>query len=208
MDGAFLQLTLLGFGAGLTLIVAIGAQNAYLLRLGVEGRGQILAVVVLICALSDAVLITTGVAGIGALVEAAPAAVDVVRILGAAFLISYGAMAAWRALSPRGLTVDASPAGSSLKAAVLTTLALTWLNPHVYLDTVMLLGSIANQHGPAGRWWWALGAVTASFVWFFSLGYGARLLKPLFAKPAAWRVLDSLIALVMIGLGLGLIVGA
>ena len=198
---------LLGFGASLTLIVAICAQNAYLLRLGVEGRGRMLVTVVLICAISDAVLIGAGVAGIGAVIEAAPAAIDVVRIFGAIFLISYGVMAARRALRPEGLTIEDSPASASMKAVVLTTLALTWLNPHVYLDTVMLLGSIANQHGETDRWWWALGAVIASFTWFFLLGYGARLLKPLFAKPAAWRVLDCLIALIMITLGVTLIIG-
>ncbi len=198
---------LLGFGASLTLIVAIGAQNAYLLRLGVEGRGRILVTVILICAISDAVLITAGVAGIGAVIEAAPAAIDVVRILGATFLISYGVLAARRALRPQGMIVDESPADASMKAIVLTTLALTWLNPHVYLDTVMLLGSIANQQGEGERWWWALGAIAASFTWFLLLGYGARLLKPLFARPGAWRVLDGLISLVMVGLGAGLIIG-
>ncbi len=208
MDVSLLHLMLLGFGASLTLIVAIGAQNAYLLRLGVEGRGRVLVTVVLICAFSDAILIAAGVAGIGAVIEAVPAAIDVVRVLGAVFLVSYGVMAARRAFRPRGMTLDGTPSEASMKAIVLTTLALTWLNPHVYLDTVMLLGSIANQQGDAGRWWWALGAVTASFAWFFLLGYGARLLKPVFAKPAAWRVLDGLIAAVMISLGAGLIVAA
>jgi len=208
MDASLLQLILLGFGASLTLIVAIGAQNAYLLRLGVEGRGRALVAVILICACSDAILISAGVLGIGAAIEAVPAVVDVVRLLGAVFLISYGVLAARRALNPRGMSVDGSPADASMKAIVLTTLALTWLNPHVYLDTVMLLGSIANQQGETGRWWWAAGAAAASFTWFFLLGYGARLLKPLFAKPGAWRVLDALIAAVMVALGAGLIVGA
>lgn len=207
MNVGLLQLILLGFAASLTLIVAIGAQNAYLLRLGVEGRGRTLVTVILICAVSDAVLITAGVAGIGAVIEAAPAAVDVVRYLGAIFLISYGVLAARRAFNPVAMRVGSGPVEAPMKAIVLTTIALTWLNPHVYLDTVVLLGSIANQQGEGDRWWWALGAVTASFAWFFLLGYGARLLKPFFGKPAAWRVLDSLIALVMIGLGAGLIVG-
>lgn len=198
---------LLGFAASLTLIVAIGAQNAYLLRLGVEGRGRVLITVILICAFSDAVLIAAGVAGIGAVIKAAPAAIDVVRVLGAVFLISYGVMAGRRAFSPQAMEVGESPANASMKAIVLTTLALTWLNPHVYLDTVMLLGSVANQQDGIDRWWWALGAITASFTWFFLLGFGARALKPLFAKPAAWRVLDALIALIMIGLGAGLIIG-
>lgn len=207
MNVSLLQLMLLGFGASLTLIVAIGAQNAYLLRLGVEGRGRTLVTVILICAISDAVLIAAGVAGIGAVIETAPVAIDVVRIFGAIFLISYGVMAARRAINPTGMTLDESPADASMKAIILTTLALTWLNPHVYLDTVMLLGSIANQQGETDRWWWALGAMAASFTWFFILGYGARLLKPLFARPAAWRVLDALISLIMVGLGVGLIVG-
>ena len=207
MNASLLQMMLLGFAASLTLIVAIGAQNAYLLRLGVEGRGRILVTVILICAFSDAVLIAAGVAGVGAVLEAAPAAVEAVRMLGALFLISYGVIAARRALNPRAMTVDESPAEASMKAIVLTTLAFTWLNPHVDLDTVMLLGSLANQQDGVDRWWWALGAATASFAWFFLLGYGARLLKPLFARPAAWRVLDALIALIMVGLGAGLIVG-
>jgi L-lysine exporter family protein LysE/ArgO len=139
--------------------------------------------------------------------DAAPAAVDVVRILGAVFLISYGVIAARRAINPQAMTIDESPSDASMKAIVLTTLAFTWLNPHVYLDTVMLLGSIANQQGSSGRWWWALGAATASFTWFFLLGFGARLLKPHFARPGAWRVLDGLIAAVMITLGAGLIAG-
>lgn len=208
MNASLLQMMLLGFGASLTLIVAIGAQNAYLLRLGVEGRGRILATVVLICALSDAILIAAGVAGIGAVIEAAPVAVDLVRVFGAIFLISYGVLAARRSISPQAMTVEETPADASMKAIVLTTLALTWLNPHVYLDTVMLLGSIANQQGDTDRWWWAAGAIVASFTWFFLLGYGARLLKPLFARPAAWRVLDGLIAAIMTGLGVGLILGS
>lgn len=207
MNLQLLHLMTLGFAAGLTLIVAIGAQNAYLLRLGVEGRGRALLTVVLICAVSDAILIGAGVAGIGAVIEAVPAAIDVVRILGAIFLISYGVMAARRAWSPDAMNVEDGPSVVSIKVVVLTALALTWLNPHVYLDTVMLLGSIANQQGEGERWWWALGAAIASVTWFFLLGYGARLLGPLFARPGAWRVLDGLIAVVMIALGVGLIVG-
>lgn len=207
VNAPLLQMMLLGFAASLTLIVAIGAQNAYVLRLGVEGRGRILLTVILICACSDAILIAAGVAGIGAMLEAAPAAVDVVRVLGAVFLISYGVMAARRALSPQAMSIDQSPANASMKAIVLTTLAFTWLNPHVYIDTVMLLGSIANHQGETDRWWWALGAISASFTWFFLLGFGARTLKPLFARPAAWRVLDGLIAAVMVSLGAGLIIG-
>lgn len=209
MSASLLHIMLLGFLGSFALIAAIGAQNAYVLRLGVAGRGRILLVVVLICACSDALLIAAGVAGIGAVIQAAPAAVDVVRLLGAVFLISYGVLAARRVLRPQGMTVGRDGSGeASTRAIVLTTLALTWLNPHVYLDTVMLLGSIANQQGEGDRWWWALGAVAASFTWFFSLVYGARLLQPLFSRPASWRVLDGLIAVFMTGLGIGLIVSA
>ncbi|MCC6755393.1 MAG: amino acid transporter [Solirubrobacterales bacterium] len=208
MHAPLLQLMLLGFVASLTLIAAIGAQNAYVLRLGVEGRGRILVTVILICAISDAILIASGVAGIGAVIKTAPVALDLVRYLGAAFLVSYGVMAGRRAARPVGMNLDENPAAASMKAIILTTLALTWLNPHVYLDTVMLLGSVANQQGETDRWWWALGAASASFTWFFLLGYGSRLLRPLFARPAAWRILDGLIAVVMVGLGAGLIIGA
>jgi len=199
---------LLGFGTGLALICAIGAQNAYLLRLGIEGRTKTVLVVVLICAASDAFLILGGVAGIGAIIDAAPLAVDVMRFTGVAFLITYGLFAARRAFKPGVMPGSGEPMGLSLKAAVLTTLALTFLNPHVYLDSVIFLGSVANHQGDVGRWWWAAGAVIASFTWFFALGFGSRLLRPLFARPGSWRVLDGVIAFIMIALGLGMAFGA
>lgn len=195
---------LAGLGLGLSLIVAIGAQNAFVLRQGL--RREHVLVVVAICALSDAILIALGVAGLGALIEQAEWLLVVVRIAGAAFLTWYGVRSALRAVRPG--TLDADPAGSpiSLKAAVLTVLALTWLNPHVYLDTVVLLGSIGATHGD-DRWWFALGAAIGSVLWFSLLGFGSRLLRPLFARPASWRVLEALIAVVMVAIAVSLIVG-
>ncbi|MHC5797818.1 LysE/ArgO family amino acid transporter [Lacisediminihabitans sp. FW035] len=198
---------MLGLVTGLSLIIAIGAQNAFVLRLGIEGRTRIIAPVVAICALSDAVLILAGVLGLGALITAAPIALVVIRVLGAGFLLVYGALAARRAIRP-GALITESPSGStSLRVSVTTILALTWLNPHVYLDTVLFLGSVASQQGPSERWWWVGGAVGASILWFGGLGFGARLLRPVFARPVAWRVLDALIAVVMIGLGIRLALG-
>ena len=196
---------LAGLGFGLSLIVAIGAQNAFVLRQGLR-REHVLAVV-LVCALSDAVLILAGIAGAGAVIHAAPVVLTVVRYAGAAFLLVYGLFAARRALRPAALTADGPAVRTSLTATLGTVLALTWLNPHVYLDTVVLLGSIANTHG-ADRWWFGLGAMLGSVVWFTALGYGARLLQPVFARPAAWRVLDAIIAVVMVALAVSLVVGA
>ncbi len=243
---------LTGLGTGLALIVAIGAQNAYLLRLGIDGRPATVLAVVLLCAFSDALLIIAGVVGVGGLVEALPAAMVAIRLLGAGFLVVYGLLAAHRALGPGQAEVlvpvaDApegapesvhpevesdlsntegarsggggirttrlrsrsSSAGghTGLKTALLTAFALTWLNPHVYLDTVLFLGSVANQQVGDARWWWAGGAVAGSFLWFFSLGFGARLLRPVFARPGAWRVLDGIIAVVMLSLGTRLALG-
>ncbi|MFE8012173.1 LysE/ArgO family amino acid transporter [Streptomyces antibioticus] len=195
-----------GFGTGLSLIVAIGAQNAFVLRQGVR-RDAVLAVVG-ICALSDALLIALGVAGVGALVVAWPDALTVVGWIGGAFLLAYGVLAARRVLRPGtdALRMDGDPAGSR-RRAVLTCLALTWLNPHVYLDTVFLLGSIAADRGPL-RWSFGLGAAFASLCWFAALGFGARLLGRFLTRPAAWRVLDGLVAATMITLGVLLITGA
>ncbi|GAA4178684.1 LysE/ArgO family amino acid transporter [Gryllotalpicola koreensis] len=206
---------LLGLGTGLSLIVAIGAQNAYLLRLGVVAARRIMLPVVLLCAVSDAVLISAGTAGVGAVLQRAPQVLTVVRVIGAGFLLVYGFLAARRAVRRGGeglvVTTDAGAGmpgrGIRLGGALGTVAALTWLNPHVYLDAVVFLGSIANQQAPDARWWWVGGAVTASFIWFFSLGFGARLLRPLFAKPLSWRVLDGLIAVVMVVLGLRLALG-
>jgi L-lysine exporter family protein LysE/ArgO len=188
-----------GFGTGLSLIVAIGAQNAFVLRQGI--RRQAVLAVVGICALSDAALIALGVGGVGAVVVKWPGALTVVGWIGGAFLLCYGALAARRVVRPDGgaLRTEGEAAGS-VRRAVLTCLAMTWLNPHVYLDTVFLLGSVAADHG-ALRWTFGLGAVLASLCWFTALGFGARVLGRFLARPAAWRVLDGLVAATMIVLG-------
>jgi L-lysine exporter family protein LysE/ArgO len=193
-----------GLGAGLALIIAIGAQNAFVLRQGL--RGEHVGLVVLVCMLSDAVLIAAGIVGIGEVIRAAPAVVVVIRLAGAAFLLAYGVFAARRAFRPGTLTASAQQGALGRKAVLATVLALTWLNPHVYLDTVLLLGTLANQHGDL-RWWFGAGAVLGSVLWFSALGFGARLLRPVFAKPAAWRVLDGAIAVVMVFLAARMAIG-
>lgn len=247
---------LAGLGLGLGLIVAIGAQNAFVLRQGIR-REHVLAVV-LICIASDAVLIAAGVAGAGALFTAVPWLVTVARWGGAVFLFSYAVLAARRALrrpdpdaeglrvgtdpadekTPDGegvmghdstspaesggldrvgsstpaidapaATALAAPESSRLFAVVGTALALTWLNPHVYLDTFVLLGSVGSSHGEA-RWAFAAGAILGSTLWFSALGLAARALAPVFARPVAWRVLDGIIAVVMTCLAIGLLLGS
>jgi L-lysine exporter family protein LysE/ArgO len=191
-----------GFGFGLSLIVAIGAQNAFVLRQGL--RGEHVGLVVATGALSDAALIAAGVAGAGALLGHAPTLGDAVRAGGALFLLAYAALAARRALRPGSLTPAAAGGRSGRGATLTTTLALTWLNPHVYLDTVVLLGTVAGTHG-GQRWTFAAGAALGSLVWFTTLGHGARLLRPLFARPAAWRGLDALVALVMTAIAISLL---
>ncbi|MEU8890118.1 LysE/ArgO family amino acid transporter [Streptomyces sp. NPDC048442] len=197
---------LAGFGTGLALIVAIGAQNAFVLRQGAH-RHAVLAVVA-ICAVSDAVLIALGVTGVGAFVTAWPAALTAVGLAGGAFLICYGILAARRVLrpAPDAALSAAGKATGSVRAAVLTCLAMTWLNPHVYLDTVLLLGSVATDHGSL-RWAFGGGAILASLTWFTTLGYGARLLSGLLAKPGAWRVLDGVVAATMVTMGGMLLAG-
>jgi L-lysine exporter family protein LysE/ArgO len=183
-----------GFLLGLSLIVAIGAQNAFILRQGL--RRQHVLPLVLTCALSDAVLIALGVGGFATVLAHIIWLDPLMRYAGAAFLLVYAIRSLRSAFAGGGAIETEGQMKPSLQAALLTCLALTWLNPHVYLDTVVLLGSISTRY--AG--WelaFALGAITASFVFFFSLGYGARLLAPLFSKPLAWRVLDVVIALVM-----------
>jgi len=192
---------LAGLGLGLSLIVAIGAQNAFVLRQGL--LRQFVGPVVAICAVSDLVLITAGVAGIGAIVQHAPTALTVVRWLGVAFLTAYGVRSLWRSRHA-GALAAATDVEPRLRGAVLQATALTWLNPHVYLDTVLLLGSIAAHHGPTGKWWFAAGAGLGSIVWFTGLGYGARLLSPVLARPRAWQVLDVLIGLVMLAIAFSL----
>ncbi|NYJ23355.1 L-lysine exporter family protein LysE/ArgO [Leifsonia shinshuensis] len=198
-----LSVYLTGLGSAAALIVAIGAQNAFVLRQGLR-REHVLAVVA-ICVASDAALIAAGVAGIGTLVKAAPLALVIVRWAGFAFLVGYAVFAAVRAVRPSTLTA-ATSGGGTLAAAIATCLAITWLNPHVYLDTVLLLGSLSATHGDPGRWVFGAGAATASLLWFVTLGFGARVAAPVFARPAAWRVLDAGIAVLMLVLAIMLVV--
>lgn len=221
--GPVIPVLLAGFGLGLSLIIAIGAQNLFVLRQGL--RREHVWPVVAVCALSDAALIALGVSGLGLVVESVPWLIVAIRWAGAVFLVAYGLLAARRAWRPRqeSLRVDepgpsrvggsgtvagtAVAARSRLTSTVLTCLALTWLNPHVYLDTVFLLGGVASTHGDL-RWVFAAGAMTASLAWFTSLGFGARYLSRWLATPRAWRVLDAVIAVVMIVLGVSLVIPA
>jgi L-lysine exporter family protein LysE/ArgO len=195
---------LAGFAASLSLIVAIGAQNAFVLRQGL--RREHVVPVVLTCAFSDALLIFGGIAGFGALLTRSSVALAVAKYGGAAFLLGYAVVAARRAFRPSALR-PADHAPAALRSVVLTCLGFTYLNPHVYLDTVVLLGALANQRGTDGRWLYGVGAVAASFGWFFALGFLARRLGPIFARPRAWQFLDGGIALVMTGIAAWMLVG-
>ena len=194
---------LTGFGASLALIAAIGAQNAFVLRQGLR-REHVLAVVAT-CAASDALLIGLGIGGLSATVLDHPGAVAVARWAGAAFLLGYAVLAARRALRPAALA-PSEQGPLALRAVILSCLAFTYLNPHVYLDTVVLLGVLANQQ--PHRWLFGAGAVLASLVWFTALGIGAHKLAPLLARPAAWRVLDGLVAAVMLAVATSLVIGS
>lgn len=194
-----------GFATSAALIVAIGAQNAFVLRQGLK-RAHVLPVV-LVCALSDMLLIGLGVSGFGALLQASPTLLALARWGGALFLLGYGLLAARRALGRHVLSVQGEPA-TDLRAALATCLAFTYLNPHCWLDTVVLLGAVAAQQPEGARASFGIGAASASAVWFFALGYGARLLAPLFERPVAWRVLDGAIAAVMWSLAALLLRGA
>ena len=199
-----LNASLTGFGTGFSLILAIGAQNSFVLRQGLM-RAHVFWVC-LICALSDAVLIAAGVAGASGLSAAAPWAIAALTWGGAAFLAVYGALSLGRAFRPGALRADQGT--GSLRAALLTCLALTWLNPHVYLDTVGLIGAVSSGFPDwSGKLAYGGGATLASFVFFFGLGYGARLLEPVFARPRAWAVLDVAIAVVMWSIAATLIFG-
>lgn len=182
-----------GFLTGLSLIVAIGAQNAFVLRQGL--RRQHVLPVVLICAFSDALLIVLGIAGLGAAINSVPLLLEVFRYGGAAYLLWFAIGAIRRAIKPSAL-VESEQQVDSLRQTIVTAVALTYLNPHVYIDTVLLLGSIANQF--EDRWLFGVGAASASFVWFFTLGFGASWLGKHVKKPVFWRVLDVFIAIVMI----------
>lgn len=192
-----------GFLLGAGLIIAIGSQNAFVLRQGLNGR-HIFAVAA-VCSLSDIVLIAAGVAGLGRLVHGESLLLAVVTLAGSAFLLVYGAMAFRRALRPREL-VAADREEASLAGTLATCLSLTFLNPHVYLDTLFLIGALSARYDANLSAAFGVGASLASIVWFFVLGYGARLLRPFFSRPAAWRILDSFIGLIMWAMAAGLFV--
>lgn len=194
---------LAGFSLGLSLIVAIGAQNAFILKQGLYR--QHVFWVALICSLSDIILICIGVFGLSLVIDIIPSVERIARYIGFAFLFCYGCLSFWRAFTHNDALYIQSSQSPSLKKTILICLALTWLNPHVYLDTVLLLGSIANQY-PNQHGYFALGACIASFLFFFSLGYGATFLRPLFAKPKAWKILEILIGIVMWIIAIKLIV--
>ena len=195
---------LAGFLTGGSLIVAIGAQNAYVLRQGL--LRQHITAVVAVCAASDTVLIAAGVGGVAGVIDNTGGVIDLVRWLGVAFLLWYAASSLRRAFRPDSLEADgASTAGSETRRTVVgRAVALTWLNPHVYIDTVLLIGTIAATHshdviGPIdGRWWFAIGATAASITWFSGLGFSARALAPLLSRPRAWQVIEVLIAATML----------
>ncbi|WNV86337.1 LysE/ArgO family amino acid transporter [Umezawaea sp. Da 62-37] len=193
---------LAGFGFCFALIVAIGAQNAFVLRQGLR-REHVLPVVVT-CVVADAALVAAGIAGLGAVLTSAPAALAAVRWGGAAFLLGYALLAARRAFRPSSLTpLDLPPA--TLRATMLACLAMTFLNPHVYLDTVLLMGAVA--HDDPSPWVFGAGATAASALWFTGLGLGARKLAPVLSRPAAWRFVDGSIAVVMTAIGVSLAMG-
>ncbi len=197
-----LALALTGFATGASLIIAIGAQNAYVLRQGL--RREHVGMVIAICAICDAVLIVLGVAGIGFVSRLHPDALTLLRYAGAAYLAWFGVRSLLSARAAEGLHVERGPAAAG--SVALTMFALTLLNPHVYLDTMVLLGSIANQHGP-DRWWFAGGAVAASFTWFTSLGLGARALAPRLAHPRTWRIIDVVVGVTMLAIAALLALG-
>lgn len=180
-----------GLLMSLVLIVAIGAQNAYVLRQGL--RREHVGAVVLFCAASDAVLIGAGVAGMAQALKGRPMLATVLAAFGAVFLCGYGLKALWRSRRPAALQASAQGVSLSRAAVVAQAAGFTLLNPHVYLDTVLLVGSAGAQYAGLLKVWFVAGAATASALWFTSLGFGARLLAPVFALPRAWQMLDGLI---------------
>ncbi|SFR89409.1 L-lysine exporter family protein LysE/ArgO [Dyella sp. OK004] len=193
-----------GLAAGAGLIIAIGAQNAFVLRQGLQRRH--VGSVVLVCVLADVALILLGVAGMGLAVKSQPGLMQVLRFAGAAFLASYAFLAARRAWRGESGLQPAGNGTSGRGRVVLACLGFTLLNPHVYLDTVVLLGSLSTHYEGQGRWAFAWGASTASVIWFVALGYGARVLLPVFRSPLAWRVFDVLVAAFMLLLAVLLVV--
>jgi L-lysine exporter family protein LysE/ArgO len=205
MSADVIAAALQGFVLGGSLIIAIGAQNAFVLRQGLTKRHVL--PLVLFCATADAVLILLGVAGAGAAVRASPTLLAVATWGGAAFLAWYGLHALRRAMRP-GVLIAAGEGATSLRTVLATAAAFTFLNPHVYLDTVVLVGSLSGRQEAPLNWVFGGGAAVASFVWFSTLGFGARFLAPLFARPAAWRALDLGICAVMWLLAASLVIAA
>lgn len=202
-DLAMIGPAVTGFFTGFSLILAIGAQNAFVLRQGLIGRHVL--PLVLLCSISDAVLIAAGVAGFGAVVQAAPALPRIMALAGAAFLFAYGALR-FRAAVAGGDALVLEGTGGSLGRVLATGAAFTWLNPHVYLDTLALVGAVSTRFEPLDdKLAFGLGAILASFVFFFSLGFGARLLAPVMRSPRAWRWLDVGIGVVMWALAVSLV---
>jgi len=195
-----------GMGLGGGLIVAIGSQNAYLLRQAL--KREFVLTCIAICVICDVVLIGAGVAGMGQLIVGVPELLLWIKVAGAGFLFWYGVRAARSALNPSAMpAADSAATAGDRRTVIAAMLAFSLLNPHVYLDTVVLLGSIGGQQSGNGRWYFALGAMLASLLWFSGLGLGARYLTPVFAKPNAWRILDGIIALVMWALAISLFQG-
>lgn len=197
-----LSALLTGLFTGLSLIVAIGAQNAFVLRQGLSREH--IGTVVLICIAGDVLLITAGVAGVGAVIQSHPAVLTVCRWLGAAYLVWFGVRSLLAARHSSSLRAG-SPAAR--RSVVTVALTITFLNPHVYLDTVLMLGNIANQQGATGRWWFAVGASLGSITWFTVIGYGARFAARWMSRPGTWRILDVLVGLTMLAVAGLLVLG-
>lgn len=202
MVTAFLE----GFGLGLGLIVAIGAQNAFVLRQGL--RNQYLFITAFICSISDAALIFFGLFGFGAIVARYPEIISALTWGGAIFIFIYGLGSFRSSLSAKILSLEPTKEVSGLRNTVFATLAFTWLNPHVYLDTVVLIGSIGTRYDLFNRVLFGTGAMLASIIWFFGLAYGAGKLAPVLEKPVAWRVLDAMIGIIMWWIAYSLVSGA
>ncbi len=183
-----------GFFLGLSLIIAIGSQNAFVLKQGL--KREHVFIICLFCAISDALLISAGVAGFSTVTARFPQVVTIAKVAGVVFLLGYGLQSLYASVRlSHALTTEGQAVGS-LKKALLLCIGFTWLNPHVYLDTLVLVGMVST--GASSKLTFAIGAVSASFVFFFALGYGAQLLKPLFAKPKAWNILDALVGILML----------
>ncbi len=192
-----------GFGVGLGLIVAIGAQNAFVIKQGLLNN-QVF-IIALTCALIDAILIAIGVAGLGSMISTNKILLGIAKYGGAIFLICYGIRSFYSAFKDDILYISNDDSKLKRKDAFITVLAVSLLNPHLYLDTCVLIGTIGSQFTAYNRLYFAIGAISASFIWFFSIGYGARLLLPIFQKPIAWKILDFIIGIIMFAIAASLV---